>query len=99
MATVHEALIAAAEACDAAAAAYDEADAAIKAATQQKSDAAEKADQAIRSAKSATQNRIEIARPPSSRSTPGEWTKDQMEADLYRYKANDCRNAAKLFPE
>ena len=43
MATVHEALIAAAEACDAAAAAYDEADAAIKAATQRKADAAEKA--------------------------------------------------------
>ena len=97
MPTPYEALINAAEACEAAAQAHDSADQAIKLAYAQKTEAAQKAEQAIRAAQTATQRRVEVGRGPSVRSIPGDWSEEQREADLYRYKAKDCREAAKLF--
>ena len=97
MPTPSEILIAAAEACEVAAQAHESADAAINAANEQKSKAAEKAQELISQARRTTRNEG-VGLGPRVTVTSGR-SPDLIEAERYKHIANDCRQMAEVFKQ
>lgn len=95
----HQALIEAAEACERAAFAYEQAHRVKTDADTRATNAERDAEQAISDARVTVGRKVQFAEIPRTETTTGDWSEDESLAHEYRLKAESCRSAAKMLDQ